>query len=361
MVKNKLKYNYLLTLFCSLLSSVIYCEPIKKLPKAELHLHLTGSYPLSYLQKIASNSALHKEYKDFVSGLNNLAKRNVSYHEAFKYFLLVEKLVNTYKKVEDGVIALGEELIKDGVIYAEIRTGLKDLGKGHEEYLKAVLRGIDRCPKNLKLKLIISLRRNTGSAVAKNMVDLAIHYKNQGIIGIDVSGDSTLGDIAEIIPELQRAKKASLYLTLHLGESPREIDTIEKELEQVKILEQLNPDRIGHGVFLAHPAIQWILKNSTPIEVCPTSSIIAGMINRLNEHPWIEYHLTYKHPIIIGTDDPLLFKTTLSAEYNKLLNLQKINRDIVNNIIRSSFEFAFLPQQEKTDLLLTFQNEKSRT
>lgn len=356
MVKAKLKYNYLLLIFYSILNTIIHADSIKKLPKAELHLHLTGSYPLSYLQKIASNNNLNKEYKHLVSGLDNLAKRNVTYHEGFKYFLLVEQLVNTYEKVENGVVALGEELIKDGVAYAEIRTGLKDLGKGHEEYLKAVLRGIDRCPKNIKLKLIISLRRNTDIALAKKTIDLAINYKKQGVVGIDVSGDSTIGNITEIITELQRAKKASLFLTLHLGESPKEIDNADKQLEQAEILEQLNPDRIGHGVFLSPQARQWVLKHSIPLEVCITSSIIAGMIERINDHPGIEYYLKHKHPIIIGTDDPLLFQTTLTKEYHKIMDLDEINLAQVKEIILKSFEFAFLSQKEKQELILNILN-----
>lgn len=355
LVKNRSIYLYFLAFFYGFFITMIYADPIKKLPKAELHLHLTGSYPLSYLRMIASNANLNEEYENFVSGLKILANGNVPYHDAFKYFLPVEKLINTYEKVENGVIALGKELIEDGVIYAEIRTGLKDFGKGHEEYLKAVLRGINRCPKNIKLKLILSLRRNSGSSLAKKTVDLAIRYKDQGVVGIDVSGDSTLGQIVDIIPDIKRAKKASLYLTLHIGESPKEIDSIEKQLEQAVILQQLKPDRIGHGVFLSHQSVKWLLNHpSIPIEICPTSSIIAGMIHHIYEHPGIGYYLKHKHPIIIGTDDPLLFQTTLTAEYHKLLNLNGINIEQIKHIILRSFDFAFLPQQEKLNLINKF-------
>lgn len=327
-----------------------YTSQIRNLPKVELHLHLTGAYPLSYLQSIACDEASKNEYTNFVKGLETLAK-GVSYHDAFQYFLPVAKLVNTYKKVEEGVIALGKELLADGVVYVEIRTGLRDLGKGVEEYLQAVLKGIDSCPKSLKIKLLLSLRRNTDAILAQQTVDLAIRYKDKGIVGIDISGDSTHGETTAIYAEIKRAKKAGLYIALHLGESPEEIDTPEKEILQAEDLYQLQPDRIGHAVFLSPLALKWILDHPlVPIEVCPTSSVLAGMMDHHKNHPGIAYYLQHNHPIVIGTDDPLLFKTSLTAEYRKLMELDGITIEKIQQMIQWSFDFAFLPEEERVEL-----------
>lgn len=327
---------------------------IKNIPKAELHLHLTGSYPLAYVRKCAIESNMLDVYNDFASGLEILAK-GVPYHDAFKYFAPVEKIVNTYAKVEQGVVALAHELLADGVVYAEIRAGLKDLGKGYEEYLLAILRGIRRCPSEITIKLLLSIRRFTEAAIADATVDLAIKYKDYGIVGLDISGDSTLGQIELIIPAVRRGQAAGLKLALHLGESPKEIDTEEKQIAQAKILEMLKPNRIGHGVFLSQPALDWMLAHRVPLEVCPTSSELAGMVDHHRDHPGLEYLLQHNHPIVIGADDLLLFRSPLSKEIIKLMRLEKFGGEQLLQLIAWSFEFAFgkiAPEDKLNDVSL---------
>lgn len=105
-------------------------ETIKKMPKIELHMHLGGSYPLSYLKEIASS----EQYQALIDEIEKIKKR-VDYHAVFSVFKLVANIVNTPQKVENGVAALCKELAEDNVVYAELRTGLKDLGTGFEGYL----------------------------------------------------------------------------------------------------------------------------------------------------------------------------------------------------------------------------------
>lgn len=323
---------------------------IRSLPKAELHIHLTGAYPLSYLKKIARDPISQNEYNNLVVGLAKIAQ-GVDYHKVFEYFFHAEKIVNTYDKVENGVVALGEELANDGIVYAEIRTGLKDLGNGYEEYLLAVLRGIARCQKKIKLRLLLSLRRNTLPSLAKLTIDLAIRYKDQGVVGIDVSGDSTLGKVSDIASEIYRAKEESLYLSLHIGESLKEIDSPEKEKEQACALAELEPDRIGHGVFLSPQSIEWLLKRpNIPIEVCLSSSLLTGMIGHNSQHPGITYYLKHKHPIVACTDDPLLFQSSMSEELQNLISLENINQEHILQIVGYSFDLSFLPPKEKLEL-----------
>jgi len=311
-------------------------EIIRKIPKVELHLHYSGAVPLRYLKSVSSDV----EYELLVQGLKKLAN-GVDYHDVFKYFSHVYKILNTYEKIENGLIAIATEQLQDNVVYLEVRTGLKDLGKGTEEYLCALLRGIKRCPAAITVKLMLSLRRNTPVKEAKDIVGLAIKYRKEGVVGIDVSGDSTLVGIEKIIPAIELAKKDCLLLSLHLGESREEIDTPAKKIAQAKLLEIIKPDRIGHGVFLSQQSVAWLLQHpNIPIEVCPSSSVLAGMIEHHSKHPGLGYHLNHKHLIVVGTDDPLLFQTTLTKEYLKLLE-HSLSLDQVKQIIANSFRFAF--------------------
>lgn len=319
---------------------------IHQTPKAELHSHYSGAVPLWYLESIIDDQVTLDEYKLLVQGLHKL-KSGVDYHDAFKYFSHIYKILNTYEKVENGLIAIAEEYLQDNVIYLELRTGLKDLGKGIEEYLQALLRGIKRCPSDITIKLMLSLRRDTSAADAQKIVDLAIRYKEHGVVGIDVSGDSTLIGTENIIPAIRRAKMEGIFLSLHIGESAEEIDTPDKEVAQAELLELVQPERIGHGVFLSEQSVSWLLQHpDIPIEVCPSSSVLAGMVDHHSNHPGLLYHLAHEHPVVVGTDDPLLFQTTLTNEYLKLIEVG-FDLDQIKQMIANSFQFAFAVPNSK--------------
>ncbi len=275
----------------------------QSVPKAELHLHLGGAYPKEYLFSIAT-----EEQKRELEEKLELIANGVDYHDVFRVFQIISQLVNSEEKIEEGVKALCVALQKDGVSYAEIRTGLKDLGKGFEAYLSSVLSGIKAMESELfQARLFLSLQRNSSLEAVKTTIDLALKYKNQGIIGIDISGDSTIGEINFILPELIRAKEAGLPFVVHMGEAPGEI-------EQIALLEALQPVRIGHGVYLSDEAKEWIVQHQTPIEVCLTSSVLVKMIDHYRQHPGLEF-FRLGHPVVLCTDDPLLFSTTLSKEF----------------------------------------------
>lgn len=279
---------------------------IKEISKSELHLHLGGAWPLSYLAGIAEPS----DYLNLTQFLNKI-KDGIDYHEGFKIFNLIGKIVNTEEKVQNGVIALCNSHVKDNITYAELRTGLKSYeGAGFESHLQALLRGIQQgtTGKNLQVNLILSLRRDTPEKDAIQTLELALKYRSQGVVGLDLSGDSTQGDGCHVLPILKKAREYGLPVTLHLGESDKET-----EEQQIKELTEIQPKRIGHGVFLKGKALEWVLKNKTPVELCLTSALKVRMITNPGDHPAI--HLIHqKHPVVICTDDPLLFDVSLSEE-----------------------------------------------
>ncbi len=169
-----------------------------------------------------------------------------------------------------------EELSQDNITYVEFRSGLKDLGFGLEKYLQAVLKGIEQGRKasSLQIGLILSLRRNSSAFVAEETLRLAIKYREQGIVGLDLSGDSTLGEAENVFPVFLKAKELNFPITLHIGESPKE-----KAEQQMLELSLLQPDRIGHGVHLCDKAREWIEDKKIPVELCLTSAMQAGMIH----------------------------------------------------------------------------------
>lgn len=311
--------------------SSLTIEEIKKIDKTELHLHLGGAWPIDYLQSIAQPAV-------FIELCNqlDLIEKGIDYKKSFYAFDIIGKIIDSDDKVEQGVVALCNDLSADGVVYVEIRTGLKDLGSGFEGYLCAILRGIERgCYKtNLKANVLLSLRRDTSSQVAYQTVSLVQKYRNQGVVGIDISGISVQGNGGAIMGALDLAKKNNIPIALHIGESSEE--TVE---QQIKELKSIQPQRIGHGVFLCPEALEWIQVHKIPVELCLTSAVRL-LISRHEEHPALKL-FNVKHPVVICTDDPLIFRTSLSRECALMAYIENLTLDDIKKLQKDAQRYRF--------------------
>lgn len=316
-------------LICILIQTISHADFFQTIPKTELHIHLGGAIPLPYLLSIAT-----PEQAATLQERLNWVQQRVPYRDVFSVFSCVSQIINTEEKLQNGTIALCRDLEADGVFYAEIRTSLKDLGHGYEAYLTSVLNGINQANSDQFIgKLILSLHRSSTPEMARTTIDLAIKYQTQGIVGIDISGDSTMGEIQNIINELIRAKEHGLFITLHIGEHP-------DETNQLQLLQILQPERIGHAVHLTPEATEWIRQNRTPIELCLSSSYLCRFIENYHDHPALSL-MREGHPITICTDDPLIFNTSPSKELSLFYDIAEITTEETVEIIEKSINFTF--------------------
>jgi len=306
---------------------------IEAISKCELHIHLGGSYPYDFLKNIANEDELADLDSKRLKCLNNQLD---SYHEAFSLFPLVSRIVNTNKRVRDGMASLCIALQNENVTYVEMRSGLKNLNaEGYESYLLAMFEGISMaCKPGFECTVILSLRRDTPPDVVVTTVDLAIKYKYKGVVGIDISGDSTLGDFTQLAEQVCRARKNGLPLTLHIGES-------QHEYRQIEELKSLQPERVGHCVLLSDKALSWILTHRIPVEVCLTSSVLAKMTSNHQDHPWMQRWRNCGHPIAICTDDPLIFNTTVSKELKLVADHLQLGIKDIQILVDQSMKLRF--------------------
>ena len=324
---------------------------MNSISKYELHLHLGGSYPLEFLSSIATNGDDVDKLKDNLRRFET----GVSYQDCFSVFDCVSKLVNTEEKVENGVYALCKDLSQDGVVYVEIRTGLKDLGSGYESYLTSILNGImkfqnDYTNDQIKFEAVIllSLRRNTTKFMAELTSDLLFKYRNRNVIGLDISGDSLNGDAFCIFEIANKLHHHNIPITLHIGES-----NLETEEQQMKELQDIKPNRIGHAVHLHEEARNYVIKNRIPIEMCLSSATKVQMVNNMKDHPALSLinakllensydDKNQAYPILICTDDPLIFNTSLSKECQLTADILNLSEKHIIRMQESAFKHSFL-------------------
>ncbi|XP_037111311.1 adenosine deaminase-like protein isoform X4 [Syngnathus acus] len=256
-------------------------------------------------------------------------------------------------KVATDVI---KEFAADGVKYLELRSTPREekkTGLTKKNYVDTVIKAIQQCREevDIDVRFLVAIDRRNGTEVAMETVKLAEEFMLSAdglVVGLDLSGDPTVGHGRDLLPALQRAKNSGLKLSLHLSEVPA-------QLEESELLLNLPPDRIGHGTFL-HPdaggsqsLVDQVVKNHIPLELCLTSNVKGQTVPCYAEHHF-KYWYQLGHPSVICTDDKGVFSTDLSQEYQLAASTFGLDREAVWTLSQQAIDFIFAEEAVKQQL-----------
>jgi adenosine deaminase len=131
---------------------------------------------------------------------------------------------------------------------------------------------------------------------------------------LDLSGDEFAQPIEVFMPLYRRAKAAGLRLKAHVGEWGTAGDVW-------RAVELLELDEVQHGIAAAASpsAMRFLADAGVRLNVCPTSNVMLGRVARIEEHP-IRALFDAGVRVTIGSDDPLIFGTSLSREFLALFD-----------------------------------------
>jgi aminodeoxyfutalosine deaminase len=245
--------------------------------------------------------------------------------------------------------------LTQGVVYAEVTLsiGVMLLRKQQPEAnFEAILRATEPFEKQgLRLNWVFDAARQFGAEAAMDVVKAANRCQSKTIVAFGIGGDEMSVATQEFRPVYEKAANNGLHLLMHAGE----VGGPERIREAVELL---NVERIGHGIAAAQdPALMDLLVDRRiPLEICPQSNIRTGALAKqlrlpdatLAEHPLPRL---WRHgiPIVLSTDDPAMFHTTLRAEYENAARMGLNETELVQ-LVNMSFEHAFLSENEKVSL-----------
>ena len=212
------------------------------------------------------------------------------------------------------------------------------------DYVQSLMDGTaEASTDGIIVKWILSIDRRHSLQEALEIVSLAIEYKNQGVVAVDLCGDPFAGSFTSLRPAFDKARAAGLKVTLHLAE----VKAMQSEtLEMLRYL----PDRIGHGTFLDSDARSMVIGKSIPIEVCLTSNLHCKTVSKIEDHHFIDFHFE-GHPCVICTDDKGIFQSSLSNEYALASSAFSLSPLDCVNLSRRSVNFIFADENVKTHLI----------
>ncbi|XP_055858673.1 adenosine deaminase-like protein [Episyrphus balteatus] len=304
---------------------------IKNMPKVELHAHLNGSLSTKTLLELATleYGETNNEFQTICRNFQQ--NQEFSLDECFKKFPIAHALTTTKDGLRRALLSVIRDFSQDNVVYLELRTTPKSTTKMSKvEYLETVLETIrlaDSLYPDICVKLLPSIDRSKGIEMAKETMSIvteAMKTQSDLIKGIDLSGNPAISSFDEYGKILSDAKNNNLKLALHCAE-------IDNSDETYKML-QFGMDRCGHGTFITSQNLNIAKEKQIPIECCLTSNLKCGTVKSYVEHHFKNLYQS-NHPVVLCTDDPGVFDTTLSDEFiiaQKTFNLSTKDLELLS-------------------------------
>jgi adenosine deaminase/aminodeoxyfutalosine deaminase len=295
------------------------------LPKAELHVHLEGSIEPETLRELAPELspdavAARYQYSDFAGFL-----------DAFKW---VAGFLRTPDDYALATRRLLESMHRQNIRYAEITLSAgvvlwkkQDFAAIYDAVVKQAARS------TVDVWWVLDAIRHFGPDHAMDVARLAVERAGHRVVAFGIGGDEARGPAFDLAGALSFAAANGLKLVPHAGETTGP--------ESVWDAVQHGAARIGHGIAAAaDPALMRHLRDcNIPLEICVSSNLATGAVANLQAHP-VRRLFDAGVPIILNTDDPAMFQTTLVNEFDLAERELGFSRAELTHIARSAFDHA---------------------
>jgi adenosine deaminase len=285
------------------------------LPKAHLHLHFTGAMRHPTLVELAATRRVHLPdalAADWPPQLSATDERGW-----FRFQRLYDIARSVLRQPADVFRLLAETAADEraeGSGWLEIQvdpSGYAARFGGLTPTVELVLEAARRAgaATGVGIGVIIAANRTKHPLEARTLARLAAQYAGRGVIGFGLSNDERRGAAADFAPAFRIAGRAGLLLTPHGGElaGPDSVRAC---------LDALGAHRVGHGVAAAVDAdlTKRLAAGGITCEVCPSSNVALGVAASPGDVP-LRALLDAGVPVALGADDPLLFGSRLTAQY----------------------------------------------
>lgn len=320
---------------------------IRRLPKAELHLHLEGTILPSTLVELSSRH----DRQPMTQAEAEAVYRFADFSGFMDAFRTITRLLDTPEDYELAAWRMLEHLAAQGVVHAEvyISVGVIYLWRNHapgcfEPIFAALERARERAHRELGISLywIFDAVRHFTVEEAVRVFRKAAELRPQypSIIGIGLGGDERRTGSAPFRELYAEAQAAGLRLTNHAGETTGP-DAIREALS-------IGTERVGHAVSAVQDAelVEELKVRSIPLELNPTSNVRTGVCASFAAHPLRRY-FDAGLLVTLNSDDPAFFGSDVAGEFLLAHTEQGFTCEELRELAKNSFRASFLPETER--------------
>jgi aminodeoxyfutalosine deaminase len=326
-------------------------EFIRRLPKAELHLHLEGTITPATLVEL---SARHDSHPIALAEAEALYQFTdfTGFIDSFK--AVTRRLVGP-EDYELAAWRMLEALAGQGVVHAEvfISVGVIYLWRNHDPAcFEPIFAGLDRARARANRELGISLywifdavrHFTVPEAVRVFRKAAELRAAHPSIIGIGLGGDERVTGSEPFAALYAEARSAGLRLTNHAGETTG----------PAAIWEALaiGSERLGHvlSAIEDEALIAELRKRRIGLELNPTSNVRTGVCASFAAHPLRRY-FDAGLLVTLNSDDPAFFGSDLAQEYWLAHTEQGFSKSELRQLAANSIEASFAPASLKNEWL----------
>lgn len=321
----------------------------EQMPKVELHVHIEGAlkpddyFDLAQKNGIALPVASREAWREFYSFRNfdhfiqvyttsaGLLRSAADYQFIVERFFAVQATQNI--RYTEAFMSASFMHTKDSAeaLYDALQKALE---AGREKY-------------GIEVRLIPDFSREI-PAVQNAVAEFILGGAKRGVfIGAGLGGVEQDFPASLFKDNFDRLRAEGLHIPIHAGEAAGAWSVRDA-------MEILKAERIGHGLNLMQDAdlVRHFSETHLPVEISPSSNYCLNVVPRGEAHP-IRKMVDAGINCCVNSDDPGMFNTSLTAEY-ELLAGQGFSRGELWQMNLNAIGSSFMSSDEKTKLTAAF-------
>lgn len=316
---------------------------IQTLPKAELHVHIEGTFEPELMFAIARRNGVEIPYADV-----DAVRAAYDFHNLQSFLDIYYAGAQVLLHEQDFyelTLAYLERCHDDNVVHTEIFFDPQthtERGVAFETVLNGIRRACTEAEQKWGISslLIMCFLRHLSEESAFATLEQALPHREH-IIGVGLDS-SELGHPPSKFERVFAAARAAGFLTVaHAGE--------EGPPQYVwEALDLLRVARIDHGVRSEEDdaLMARLIAEQMPLTVCPLSNLKLKVVDNLAEHN-LRRLLERGVCVTVNSDDPAYFGGYMNQNFIELAQALDLNADEIRTLCKNSFQASFLSEAEK--------------
>ncbi len=308
------------------------------LPKAELHLHIEGTFEPELIFAIAERNKIDVGYPS-VEALR-AAYAFTDLQSFLNVYYAGMKVLRTEQDFYDLAFAYLRRATEQSVRHAEVffdPQAHTDRGVPFETVLDGLSAALKEGEKQFGITshLIMCFLRDLSAQSAMQTLESALPYRDR-IVAVGLDSAEAGNPPSKFQAVFDRARAEGLLCVAHAGE--------EGPPEYVwQALDILKVSRIDHGVrSLEDPRlVERLRRQRIPLTVCPLSNVKLRVVSDLSHHP-LKRMLDAGLVATVNSDDPAYFGGYAGENFRAVSQALSLTTDEVVTLAKNSFEASFI-------------------
>lgn len=316
---------------------------LSHLPKAELHVHIEGTFEPEQIFAFAQRNGVKLKYSD-VEALRR-AYRFTDLQSFLNLYYEAMSVLKTERDFEELALAYLKRARAQNVKHAEIFFDPQahlQRGVPFEVLIDGLWSALSRSERDfgISTKLIMCFLRDLPQRSAMETLDLALPYQER-IVGVGLDSAEAGNPPPKFQLVFERARAYGFLAVAHAGEEGPP-SYVRQALDDLKVV------RIDHGVRAMEDPdlVERLRRTRVPLTVCPLSNVRLGVVPALHEHP-LKKMLEAGLLATVNSDDPAYFGGYVGENYSETAAALRLSDAEVVQLAKNSFEASFIDDATK--------------